>query len=972
IYVESFSIDGFSQDLTFGFEGAQDVTFSGDIIIQNNTSAITLDTIDLTGTVTLENNAEVNLIGTDGDNDFGLVLAGTDANTINVEGGEGNDSLTIQGDTSNESYQYNEPSDTERTITRNSNQVVKLEADEDGDVDVESITVDGLGGTDTLKGPDDGATFNINGANSGDLNSGDQTISFEGMENLQGEVDNKDTFIVLAGGTISGTVDGGSTGHDIITVDDSAYTSIVFTPPWPSPAGQINYDGNILNYSGMEPTQCGSCLGDITFFVRPGDVDVVLTRNASNELVFESYGGLLKEVVNETGILSLTIYLATNVYQTVTVEELGLFEANLSIEGNPFAVQEVTFAGNVYTQGHDLKVEANYINVNANVALSTRHIDNPETANHETAASTENSGDIIFTSGAYEEDNFIVPGTTHTYGTSIEINQGAKLLSHATDPYEAGKIKLLAYVTDWSANLPIDVIPFTGINVPVTIDKALIKGGDVEIDAKKYSSIFSPFRLLGVSYKTTDIDITGSTIEGTSVSVKAESKDMSLLGEIPKQVDNTIFDIFWNQFDSVILSKLIAFVFDGLLPPAPYTVMIRGAEAFVDVEDSTIISSGDVNLEAVASVDSSVASLASKDATMWTQKIKPVAKIEKVLNFLAFSYSQADGQAEVNLTGTTSINALGSVLVKSDVTTTGSASARNTSNASSESPADPYAVAIGVSVAYTKTVSKAIVGKDVTITADGNVNVHAVATSKSSAKSGVKVYVNGLAGIGIALNFDFADILAEINGTVTAAGTNVSSTIDVSKIDYDDDTIEIAGHGFETDDHVVYAAEDKDDPDNIPAILIGGLVEGQTYRVIVLDDDTIQLALADNLDIDATGVNPGSTQTLSRRQALKFDPQTAIDPNTDLITISDHGFDTGLVVDYIAAAQDTAGTDQSAIGGLGLEESYFVIKETDDTFRLAFTEDEATAGTYIDLENKGEGTEHYLGYAETAKSFSPS
>ena len=909
IFTENFAIDGFSEELTFAVEPDADVTFSGDIAIQNNSALVKLDSINLTGVVTLENNAEVNLIGTDGDNEFDLVLAGTDANTIKAEGGEGDDTLTIQGDASDESYQYNEVTVSEcdqiksehkePTVIRNSNQVVIFEND-----DIENITVDGLGGVDTLVGPDDGATFNINGTNSGNLQTDEQTVSFVGMENLQGEMDNKDTFVVLAGGTISGTVDGGSTGHDIITVDDSAYASIVFTPPWPSPSGKIDYDGHILNYSGMEPTLCSTCLGDIEFFVRPGDVDVILKRNASDELVFESYGGLLKEVVNETGILSLTIYLATNVYQTVTVERLGLFEADLSIVGNPFAVQGVTFAGNVYLQGHDLKVEANYITVNANVTLSTRHVANPETANHVTAASTENSGEILFTSGTYQEDangevNFLVPGTTHTYGTGITINNGAKLLAHATDPYSAGQIKVLAFLTDWSSNLPIDAIPFTGEFVGVSIDGALIKGGNIEISAKKYSSVFSPFRLIGVRFKTTDIDISDSTIEGDKISIAAESKDISTLDLIPDQVDNFWFDIFWKQFNSVLVSTLTSFIFDGLLPPAPVTVMIRGAKAYVDLNNSTINSAGDVKIDAVAVVDSSVASLASKDATMWTSKLKKVAAIEKFINMLAFSYSHADVDARVNLLGTTAITAAGSVTLKSNTTVTASGAARNSSNASSESPVDPYAVALSVGIAVSNTTSHAIVGKDASINAGKNVNVHALAKVTNSAKSETVIYEDGLGGLGIALGFDFADVLAEVNGTITAVGSDVDTAINLTDlgieftkpagIDYANDVLRIPGHGLNTDDHVVYEVERKDGEDE-PLVEIGGLVPGETYRVIKVDDDNLQLAMADALNLDASEVNVGSTHTFSRRESLTFDPGSAVNTADDKFEITGHGF----------------------------------------------------------------------------------
>jgi Ca2+-binding RTX toxin-like protein len=67
---------------------------------------------------------------------------------------------------------------------------------------IESLS--GGAGTDTLVGSDADNTWVISGENQGALN----TVSFSGMENLTGGAGN-DTFI-FAGGSISGTVDGGA------------------------------------------------------------------------------------------------------------------------------------------------------------------------------------------------------------------------------------------------------------------------------------------------------------------------------------------------------------------------------------------------------------------------------------------------------------------------------------------------------------------------------------------------------------------------------------------------------------------------------------------------------------------------------------------------------------------------------------------------------------------------------------------
>ena len=81
------------------------------------------------------------------------------------------------------------------------------------------VLVDGGAGNDTLVGPDSGATFTLTGVNAGSTAGG----TFVGVENLRGGSGN-DTLAFTAGGSLSGTVDGGA-GTD--SLDYSAVNTSV-------------------------------------------------------------------------------------------------------------------------------------------------------------------------------------------------------------------------------------------------------------------------------------------------------------------------------------------------------------------------------------------------------------------------------------------------------------------------------------------------------------------------------------------------------------------------------------------------------------------------------------------------------------------------------------------------------------------------------------------------------------------------
>src|SRR5262249_23298119 len=79
-----------------------------------------------------------------------------------------------------------------------------------------TYTFTGGGGDDTIVGPDLNNNWTITGADAGSLNG---AFGYSGVENLTGGAGN-DNFAVSAGGSVSGTIDGGESSSPTLDVID--------------------------------------------------------------------------------------------------------------------------------------------------------------------------------------------------------------------------------------------------------------------------------------------------------------------------------------------------------------------------------------------------------------------------------------------------------------------------------------------------------------------------------------------------------------------------------------------------------------------------------------------------------------------------------------------------------------------------------------------------------------------------------
>src|SRR5262249_26396667 len=105
-------------------------------------------------------------------------------------------------------------------------------------------------GSDTLVGPNLDALWSITGANKGTISVTTATsseYSFEGVENLTGG-SNRDTFVVEADGSISGTVNGGS-GADSLIVEKGTDLDYAIVNVVNGNASSVTLFGKTVSYT---------------------------------------------------------------------------------------------------------------------------------------------------------------------------------------------------------------------------------------------------------------------------------------------------------------------------------------------------------------------------------------------------------------------------------------------------------------------------------------------------------------------------------------------------------------------------------------------------------------------------------------------------------------------------------------------------------------------------------------------------
>jgi hypothetical protein len=166
----------------------------------------------------------------------------------------------------------------------------------------------------------------------------------------------------------------------------------------------------------------------------------------------------------------------------------------------------------------------------------------------------------------------------------------------------------------------------------------------------------------------------------------------------------------------------------------------------------------------------------------------------------------------------------------------------------------------------------------------------------------------------------------------TSAGTGTAHSFIFLTVNILEDTLYIPNHGLISGQAVRYS--------NGGGTTIPGLTNNTTYYIIKVDNSIVRLATNTALTniVNITGAGTG-TQSLI---------VTSLDFANDIITVPQHGFLQGELIEY-----DSQG--QTVVAGLTTATPYYVIFIDGDNIKLATTPENAEAGIAVDIQESPAG-----------------
>jgi hypothetical protein len=153
---------------------------------------------------------------------------------------------------------------------------------------------------------------------------------------------------------------------------------------------------------------------------------------------------------------------------------------------------------------------------------------------------------------------------------------------------------------------------------------------------------------------------------------------------------------------------------------------------------------------------------------------------------------------------------------------------------------------------------------------------------------------------------------------IEGVGTGTAHSFLFQTVNVADDTLYIANHGLVSGQPIKYS--------NGAGTIIGGLTNNATYFIGVVDQSLIRLYTTPVLEnpVDITSAGTG-THTLTL---------TSLDFVNNIISISNHNFEQGELVEY-----DSRG--QTVVNGLTASSPYYVVRVDKDNIKLATTPENA-------------------------------
>ena len=172
----------------------------------------------------------------------------------------------------------------------------------------------------------------------------------------------------------------------------------------------------------------------------------------------------------------------------------------------------------------------------------------------------------------------------------------------------------------------------------------------------------------------------------------------------------------------------------------------------------------------------------------------------------------------------------------------------------------------------------------------------------------------------------------------TAPGVGTSHSFLFLTVDAGDDSLYIPNHGLVSGQLIRYS---KGDSGNV---VIPGLTDDDQYYIQKIDNSIVKLTTDSALENVVNITNPDPWTATGTHSLIV----TSLDFTNDIITLPDHGFLQGELVEY-----DSRG--QTAIAGLTSATPYYVIFIDGDNIKLADTPEDADSGNAVDLQESPSG-----------------
>ena len=437
----------------------------------------------------------------------------------------------------------------------------------------------------------------------------------------------------------------------------------------------------------------------------------------------------------------------------------------------------------------------------------------------------------------------------------------------------ADRITVAAAATLSTVGQPSGAVTFTGRAVTLGRGAQLLADGarpaDVKITADDAAGAAASIAADTVSPvlvgdRAASITATGATVRGNNVTLAASAETQTRWDEL---------DAYSDDIADQLLSTIgqVSDIALSLASPLSGQVKIERATATVTLTDATVVAAGRAAVTADAAADSSFTTVSVNSVSTGGTGATPV--------IASVGYGEANTTAAVTLDGSTSVTAGGDVTVGSDTTNAAQVKSRGTGNGAL-SGSDDVKIDVALGIAMTTETSTVTTGPGTTVQSRrGDVALAAAGDTDTEASGDALLFQNGLAGFAVGVSVDRATVTSTVNGAVLAnpQGADGFTFAAATGVDPAADTVTFAGvdpaDPIRRGQRLTYTP-----PAGSNAI--GGLTPGQAYAVADVATttaadgtltQTVHLARADTLDLDAAQTALGATQSLGKLTVAEVD-----------------------------------------------------------------------------------------------------